>query len=361
MSASERGAAPSPVGEAPVDLSPAALRRRYSTLFQPNPRLYYADMLASALLGWGAFAVAVWSPRLSAVWGLAVFVAVFALYRAVLFIHELSHLKRGSVPGFDVAWSLAVGFPLLVPSLMYLGSHGEHHRTPIFGTDRDPEYLPIGDWSQARVIGSLAPLMFVPLLLILRWGILGPLSYAIPPLREFVVGYLSTLVINPAYKRRMPEGRMVGRWMIEEAATALVCWSVVVAIWTGVVGTSWLLEWSLIMGSILVFNHVRTLVAHRYHNHGEPMDLLEQYRDSVNLSGGHWVDAVLAPVGLRYHALHHLLPTVPYHALGAIHRRMMNDLPASTPYAIAEQPTLAHAVHDLFGDRPFFASSTAKS
>jgi fatty acid desaturase len=356
MTASEARAAALPGEAAEMDFSPAALRRRYSALFPPDARLYYADMLASAAVGWGAYAVALWAPRFSLVWGLAVFVAVFALYRAVLFIHELSHLKRGSVPGFDAVWSVVVGFPLLVPSLMYLGSHGEHHRTDLFGTDRDPEYMPIGDWSQARVLGSLVPLMFVPLLLILRWGILGPLSYLIPSVREFVVGYLSTLVINPLYKRRMPEGRMINRWKMEEAATALVCWSVAAAMGFGVIGTSWLVEWALVMGSILVFNHIRTLVAHRYHNHGQPMDLLAQYRDSVNLSGGFWGDILLAPVGLRYHALHHLLPTVPYHALGAVHRRMMSELPASNPYAIAEEPTLARAVGDLFGDRPFLGS-----
>lgn len=353
MTAPEGGMAVSTGETASVDLSPAALRRRYSTLVQPNPRIYYADMVASALLGWGAYATALAAPRLSALWGAAVVVSIFALYRAVLFIHELSHLKRGAVPGFDLLWSLLAGFPLLAPSLMYVGSHGEHHRTSIYGTDKDPEYAPIGDWSQARVILSVVPLMFVPPLLILRWGLLGPLSYAIPALRPFVVGYMSTLVINPFYKRRMPEGRMVQRWMMEEAATALVCWSVAAAMWTGAIGTSWLLEWSLIMGSVLVVNHVRTLVAHRYVHHGESMDLLEQYRDSVNLSGGKWWDMLMAPVGLRFHALHHLLPSVPYHGLGAIHRRMMAELPPSTPYAIAEEPTLAQAVRDLFGGRAF--------
>jgi fatty acid desaturase len=340
-----------------MDLSPAALRRRYSALVQPNARIYYADLLASAGLGWGAYAAALWTPRFSAVWVLAVFASVFALYRAVLFIHELAHLKRGAVPGFDIVWSLLVGFPLMAPSLMYLGSHGEHHRTSVFGTDRDPEYAPIGDWGQARVIASVVPLMFVPPLLILRWSILGPLSYAIPALRPFVVGYLSTLVINPTYKRRMPEGRMVRRWMIEEACTGAVCWAVLGAMLTGAIGTDWLFEWALIMGSILVFNHVRTLVAHRYVHHGESVDLLEQYRDSVNLSGGKWWDMLLAPVGLRFHALHHLLPSVPYHGLGAIHRRMMSELPAATPYAIAEEPTLVQAVRDLFGGRPFFGNS----
>jgi len=334
-----------------LDFSPAALRRRYTTLFRPKAWLYYCDMLASALLGWTAFTIAVWSPRLSPVWTLAVVVATFALYRAVLFIHELAHLKRTSVPGFEIVWSLVVGFPLLVPSIMYVGSHGEHHRRLVFGTDKDPEYQPIGQWSKAKVVGSTLPLLAVPLLMVLRWGIAGPLSYFVPPLRRFVVSYASTLVINPTYKRRMPEGRMARRWMIEEAGTALVCWTVLIALVTGVIGTSWILEWYLVSSSILVLNHVRTLVAHRYHNDGQPMDLLEQYRDSVNLSGGYLFDALLAPVGLRFHALHHLLPTVPYHSLGAIHRIMLSELPPSTPYHEAEHRTLVHAVRSLFGGR----------
>lgn len=351
MATSDGGTVASTLEATVVDQSPAALRRRYTSLFQPNPWLYYVDMLTSAAVGWAAFAAAVHSPRFSAVWLLAVVVATFALYRAVLFIHELAHLRRRSVPGFEVVWSLLVGFPLLVPSLMYVGSHGEHHRRAIFGTDKDPEYQPIGKWSKAKVVGSTLPLFIVPALLVVRWGVIGPLSYLVPPLRRFAVHYMSTLVINPTYSRRIPEGRMARRWMIEEAATALVCWGVAGLMLAGVIGASWLVEWLLISSCILVFNHVRTLVAHRYHNEGEPMDLLEQYRDSVNISGGSLVDALLAPVGLRYHALHHLLPTVPYHSLGAIHRIMLSELPPSTPYHEAEHRTLVHAVRSLFGGR----------
>jgi fatty acid desaturase len=348
----EGGSAAPTSDAAQVDLSPAALRRRYTNLFRPKPWLYYVDTLASATLGWTAFAVAVHTPRFSGLWALSVLVATFALYRAVLFIHELAHLQRTAVPGFTTTWSLLVGWPLLVPSIMYVGSHGEHHRRLVFGTDKDPEYAPIGQWSMAEVATSIVPLIFVPLALVLRWGIVGPLSYFIPPLRRFAVGYASTLVINPTYQRRMPEGRMARRWLIEEVATATVCWTVLALMLAGVIGASWLVEWYLVSMSILIFNHARTLVAHRYHNDSsEPMDLLEQYRDSVNLSGGYWLDAVLAPVGLRYHALHHLLPTVPYHSLGAIHRRMMSELPPQTPYHVAEQPTLVAAIRNLFGGR----------
>jgi fatty acid desaturase len=352
MTTPDGGTAASTAEAATVDLSPAALRRRYTTLFRPKPWLYFADLMASAALGWAAFALAVSADRFSGPWFLAFLVATFALYRAVLFIHELSHLQRTAVPGFTTAWCLAVGWPLLVPSIMYVGSHGEHHRRAVFGTDKDPEYAPIAQWSMAEVATSLVPLAFVPLALVLRWGVAGPLSYFIPPLRRFCVGYASTLVINPTYQRRMPEGRMKRRWLLEETATALVCWTVAGLMVAGVIGTSWLVEWYLISSSILVFNHARTLVAHRYHNDdGQPMDLLEQYRDSVNLSGGYWFDAVLAPVGLRYHALHHLLPTVPYHSLGAIHRIMLSELPAHTPYHVAEHRTLVSAIRSLFGGR----------
>jgi len=36
-------------------------------------------------------------------------------------------------------------------------------------------------------------------------------------------------------------------------------------------------------------------------------------------------------VGLRYHALHHLMPSLPYHSLGEAHRRLRVHLePGST-------------------------------
>ena len=42
-----------------------------------------------------------------------------------------------------------------------------------------------------------------------------------------------------------------------------------------------------------------------------------------------------APVGLRYHALHHLLPSLPYHSLGEAHRRLSAHLGAGSTYARA--------------------------
>ncbi|HYC57914.1 MAG TPA: fatty acid desaturase [Candidatus Binatia bacterium] len=331
-----------------VEHSPAALRRRYATAFKPIPWIYWTDMLASAALGWSAFLLAHWASRFSVQWFILEAIATCALYRAVLFIHELTHLRRKAVPGFNVVWDLVLGIPLMVPSLMYIGSHGEHHRRMVFGTDDDPEYAPIASWSTGRILFSSLPILTVPGLLVVRYAILGPLSYVIRPLRPLVVGYMSTLVINPAYKRKMPEGRNRTRWYLEEAGTALVAWSITFAMVQDWMSTSWLWEWYFIASLILLMNHVRTLVAHRYHNDGQPMDLMGQYLDSVNLDSDSWFTILLAPVGLRYHALHHLLPTVPYHSLGRIHREMLSELPKSTPYRQAEHRTHQAAMRRLF-------------
>jgi fatty acid desaturase len=53
-------------------------------------------------------------------------------------------------------------------------------------------------------------------------------------------------------------------------------------------------------------------------------------------------------VGLRYHALHHVFPTMPYHALPEAHRRLMSHLPADSPYRRTEEGTLLGALRGLW-------------
>ena len=93
-----------------------------------------------------------------------------------------------------------------------------------------------------------------------------------------------------------------------------------------------------IHSGIVVINQIRTLVAHLWQNEGEAMTVTAQYLDSVNVPPpGLWAE-LWAPVGLRYHALHHLMPSMPYHDLPEAHRRLARELGTGSTYEGANHP-----------------------
>jgi len=53
---------------------------------------------------------------------------------------------------------------------------------------------------------------------------------------------------------------------------------------------------------------------------------MEQFHDSVDVPGHPLLTPLWAPVGLRFHATHHLFPGMPYHNLGTAYRRLKNGL-----------------------------------
>jgi fatty acid desaturase len=328
------------------------IMRRFADAFRVRPWVYWTDMVGSALVGWSLFALAVQAPFGTAAHVALTLGAVFALLRAALFIHELAHVKTSELPGFDVAWSALVGTPVLVPSLMYVGSHMDHHRRTGFGTLDDPEYAPIAKWSRYRIALFILTVAFAPLALVLRFGLLGPLSWKLPALRKLVVERLSTLGINSRYRRKLPEGSRRLRWMREEAAAALFVWTVAAAVALGWLPLAFVAQWFLVAAGILVVNQVRTLAAHGYTNDGRPVDSEGQLLDSINLTGWPVLTALMAPVGLRYHALHHYLPSLPYHSLGRVHRQLLTELPADAPYRRTSRHSFLEPVQKLWRQAP---------
>ena len=296
-----------------------------------NPRIYWADFLASVVIGYAALAAAIMAgaPGLAIACGA---VAVLALYRAESFIHELTHLKHSTLPGFRGAWNALLGVPMLVPSFMYEGVHNLHHAKTRYGTVEDPEYLPLALMKPWTLPVFILVAALAPVALIIRFAVLAPLSALSPRLRQLVVERYSGLQINPAFRRRMPEGDAAALWKRLEIAASLWAVALVTLVATGVIPLRAFLIVLAVASAVAVLNQVRTLVAHLWENEGEPMTVTAQYLDSVNVPPPGLLPALWAPVGLRYHALHHLLPSVPYHNLGTAHRRLAAVLDPASPY-----------------------------
>ena len=303
---------------------------------EARPGIYWPDMLLSAALGYAGIAGAILLPLPLALMSGAV--AVLALYRALLFIHELTHIHRTALPGFRFAWNLLVGVPMLTPSFMYEGVHTLHHARTRYGTIEDPEYLPLAlmkPWSLPMFIVVAA---LLPFALLVRCAVLVPLGAVIPPLRKLVWERASALSINPAFRRRPPEGEFARMVFWQELGASF--WGITLIASTHWLGWRPLLIALCVISVTAVFNQLRTLVAHLWQNEGEAMTVTAQYLDSVNVPPPGPMGEFWAPVGLRYHATHHLLPSLPYHSLPEAHRRLCAQLGPGSTYEQANYPGL---------------------
>ncbi|MEJ5977695.1 fatty acid desaturase [Novosphingobium sp. PS1R-30] len=320
---------------------------------EARPAIYWSDMLGSAAVGYAALAAAILldNPWAATAAGL---ISALALYRALLFIHELTHIHKDALPGFRTGWNLLVGIPLLTPSFMYEGIHTLHHARTRYGTVDDPEYLPLGRMKPASLPTFALLAMLLPPGLLLRSALLVPLGALVPALRKLVWERASALSINPAFRRRPPEGAFARMVFWQELGASAWAIAVLAASWAW--GWRPLLIAMAVISVTAVLNQVRTLVAHLWVNEGEPMTVTAQFLDSVDVPPPGPIAELWAPVGLRYHATHHLLPSVPYHSLAEAHRRISAHFDRDATYHKASYvglwPLMARLVRSTMGRGP---------
>ena len=317
-------------------------------LFRHNPAIYWADFLISLTVGYAAAGVYL-EPALPLVARLLCFpVAGFALYRVASIMHEIVHFRQNEFRGFKITWNILAGIPMLMPTYFY-ESHIAHHNTHYYGTGKDGEYLPLGNGTWGNILLFLCQVFLQPILVVFRFLFLTPISLLHPKLRRWVLSRASSFVINFRYARDMENDPPHPGWIWMDVACFIRAAMIFVAVLVG------LTHWSRIplLYSIAVFilglNYVRTLAAHFYLGAGEKMSHEQQFFDSTVISGG-WLTELLCPVGLRYHALHHLFPAVPYHNLGAAHSRLMEKLPEDSEYRKIVYPTFWSVMRDLGGN-----------
>lgn len=294
-------------------------------LRRPCRSLYWLDLIASSAIGYSAL-IYICVSRFTPLTLLLGMISSLALYRALCFMHEISHLPPAALPGFRTVWNLLVGMPLLMPSFLYQGAHNQHHVRSRYGTRDDPDYLPLSYRSGRSNLLFLVVAPLLPIALLIRHILLVPGSYLHPKLRALLVSRGSALAINPEFRRAPPTGKMRRHWTLWEALTFLFATLLAASVICHLVTLKALLLYIVVLSAAALINQLRTVVSHLWESDGNEMTLVEQYLDSVTVPPPALLPAIWAPVGLRYHAIHHLVPSLPYHSLGTAHRRLSRHL-----------------------------------
>jgi fatty acid desaturase len=314
-------------------------------LFVRRPGLYWVDLLLSALVAWIAAVTFFLAPAFSAWQITGLIVAGVAFYRAGTFMHEIIHMGRSEMLWFKRAWNGLVGVPLLMPWVLYR-NHVEHHSRAHFGTVRDGEYLPLASSPLRETLKYLAQIPILPLMTLGRFGLVGPLSWFSPKLRLWLLKRGTAYASNPYYRKLFPERELGHLKTVEVLCFGWLVFWLAMTVFGPVEPVHWFMAW-LLHAWTLGLNWVRNLAAHTYSNRGEAMSHLAQLQDSVNLTGQTWLTIWLFPVGLRYHALHHLFPGLPYHNLSQAHRRLVEHFGEDSPYFRANYSNYFSVVWNL--------------
>jgi fatty acid desaturase len=306
--------------------------------------VYWVDYLSS--IGCATLAIVAFPIGAPRSWPAVVCatVATLALYRSLTFIHEIAHQgRRPEFAAFRRTWNVLCGVPFLVPSFVY-DVHLEHHRLT-YGSSSDGEYLPFGAAPRWRSVALVAAAPLGVPALVVRFLVLAPIGWVVRPLRRVVLARGSALVIDTDYKRLVPQNVPL-QWTLQEAACFAWSGIVLVLAATSALPLARLVEAYAILTAVVALNAVRVLGAHRYRSNGG-VTFADQVLDSNDFPRGRLLPELWAPLGLRYHAVHHLFPSLPYHALPEARRRLVAALPPDDPYFSTARASLRSAIRDV--------------
>jgi len=328
-----------------LGISMAEARSLVADLAARRQWIYWVDLTVCVVVGYAAFLLCPASRPLSPAALGCVVIAGLAFYRAILFVHEIVHAE-GELRWFSLVWHAVCGIPLLVPKFTY-EVHLEHHGSRTYGTAADGEYVPYTLVPRWLVIAQPFTALLGSLVFVVRFLVLGPLSWLIRPLRPYYLTRASTLAIDADYYRKLPPAGVPRSWLVEEFA----CFAYLVGMLTllafGAYSPYRLLEAYMIGSLVLFVNWIRLLAAHRYESGNERMTFPEQVLDSIDHPSLPVLGELWAPLGTRLHAVHHFFPKLPYHQLGEARRRLAAAIPRDGGYWATEDPSLSSSIKRL--------------
>jgi fatty acid desaturase len=299
----------------------------------PNLPLYVADLTCSVVLGNVCLLFAANARPLSFAQAALVLIAATALFRATAFMHEVFH-QNTKVKWLISYYNFLHGFLHKIPSVCH-DTHKYHHSPATYGTIRDPEYDALGEKSAAyNLLTPFLKMIGLPIFLILRFGII---PFALPLMggrgRLWVYVNMTTLAMTPTYKRPVPEPAERKEWYFQDFFCGVYSLGTIALFAFNVLSWKVIPLWFVMFYLIAVVNFFRALLNHRYFTGLEPTSHKMQILDSVTLPAS-MLTIFACPVGLNYHALHHMIPHIPYHNLGKVHKLLLKELPPDHPYHI---------------------------
>ncbi len=309
------------------------LLRGETNFYRLKPFYFWRDLGISTVLAFGASMIYFQAPAFSLLQLAAFGVAIFWLSRGTALMHEISHLKQTELRSFKVAYNLLFGVASLTPSTFYTWLHRDHHTQKKYGTQQDPEYLTniTSTGTFADATRYALKVLVMPVCVFLRF-FLAPLTFVHPKLRHLVLTRCSSLTVHWGYVRELKNFN-AGPFVAVEMLCFLRAAAIPAALLMG--GMPWhrVPQLYLLAIGAITINQLRHLADHHYESDGEKTTLAQEVLDSANhTSGKDIMSWLLYPFAVKYHALHHLAPAIPYHNLAAAHNHLVATLPADSPY-----------------------------
>jgi fatty acid desaturase len=315
-----------------------AIRTADRDFFRVSPLRYWVDFLVSIVAAYLSAGIFLTFPAFS--WQqIACFpIAAFWLYRLGSLIHEVCHLGAHEMPLFKAAWNLCAGVMLLTPSPFFTRHHRDHHSQRFYGTPEDPEYVAnvMQGGNPVSILGYLLHVLLFPVLVFLRF-LLVPLTFVHPAVREWTLRRASSLTLNRHYERKLTAADRRAILAVEIPCflrALLIPLLVLLGLnhWTRVP-----LLYALAVATVML-NQMRQLADHHFEGDGHRVDLAAHILDSCNFTRNDPLTLLFFPFSIRYHALHHLFPSMPYHNLKPAHEYLVATLPADSPYRELDRP-----------------------
>jgi len=343
----------SQTGETWIHEARRAVRGAHVDFFRPSPVRYWTDFLVSLIAAYVSAGVYLTSPLGSWPQLVAFPIAVFWLYRMGSLVHEVCHLGEHEMPFFKAAWNVLGGVMILMPSPFFTRHHRDHHSQRYYGTPQDPEYAAnmVEAGNLTSVLVYALKIMAMPIVVFLRF-LLVPLTFVTPGVREWTLRHASALTFNRHYERRLTaaDRRAILAAEIPCFIRAAVIPTLVILglnDWTRIP-----LLYALAVATVAL-NHMRFLADHHCEGDGSHSDMESHITDSCNFTTNDPLTLLFFPFSIRYHALHHLFPSMPYHNLRRAHEHLVATLPASSPYRSLERPGWwSVARRAIFGGSP---------